>query len=138
MPDAARPVWSWRLADLRQSLGQGDPEPASRGGGEVSRLAITGAADVFEGQFEPQVATFLAVVHNHHRPSLLGPLRIVIGMIVTAVVDQLLHRTSEARPSWPTADERALIGWTLAGNVAQPDHSQTRRPALAWGSARGY
>jgi hypothetical protein len=52
------------------------------------------APNFFDRQLDPEVVAGIAVIKGGHGPRHLGPLRVVSGMVVAAVVSQLLHRPS--------------------------------------------
>lgn len=62
----------------------------------MSDLAITGAPDLLQCQFDTQIATTLTVVENGHRPGRRDLVLIVSRMVVKALLDQLLHRRNLA------------------------------------------
>lgn len=64
-------------------------------GGEVGDEPGSWASDLLHGQFNPEVAAFVAVVEDGHGPGKLRPLRVIGRVIVTAVVGKLLHLRSE-------------------------------------------
>src|SRR5215831_5553702 len=51
---------------------------------------------IFENDFDAEVIALLTVVEHRYRPSELSTLWIVARVIVTAVVDRLLHAGSPA------------------------------------------
>ena len=54
-------------------------------------------ADLLDGQLDPGVFAFLAIIHRRDDPRDLRALRIVGRMVVDAVVGQLLHGVSQSR-----------------------------------------
>jgi hypothetical protein len=48
-------------------------------------------AHFFERQLDPKVVARVAIVKRSHSPGQLGPIRVIGGMVVSAIVSQLLH-----------------------------------------------
>src|SRR5205807_3340356 len=79
------------LAQLAQGGGEGGPQAAGRGGSQVSDKPRPRATHLLDGELDPQVSTFVAVVEEGDGPRHRGPLGVALGVVVGAVVGQLLH-----------------------------------------------
>jgi hypothetical protein len=67
-------------------------QASSRGRRQMADQSGSGPSLLLDGQLDPEIITFLAIVKGSHRPSQAGPFGIIGWMIVKAVIDQLLHR----------------------------------------------
>lgn len=59
---------------------------------EMRDLAVAGAPDRFQRHLDPQIAATFAVVEHRDRPGRRDLVLIVFGMVINALLDQLLHR----------------------------------------------
>lgn len=57
----------------------------------MSDLTVTSAPDLLQRHFDTQIATTFAVIENSYRPGRRDLVLIVCGMVVEALLDQLLH-----------------------------------------------
>ena len=62
--------------------------------------ACSRPAHLFYGELDPEVVAELAIIEGSHNPRYLGALRVVVGMVVPTVVNELLHARG---PNWPEA-----------------------------------
>src|SRR5438093_778819 len=85
------------LADLPQGGGDGGPQAAGAGGGEVGDRPRAGSALVLEHQLDADVVAAVAVVEDGDGPHRPGLVVVVLGVVVEGEVDRLLHRATAAR-----------------------------------------
>lgn len=133
MAAASTVLWGHVLADLPEGCPESGVQSAGRLRGEVGDEARARPPDLLQGELDPKVAALVAVVEDGDRPRHLGALEVVGGMVVAAVVGELLHPPT--RPC-RAASTLARYGAHRAVEVVVPRRtSGVRSPLQGAGAA---
>lgn len=85
--------------------------------------ACAGTTHLLNGQLDPRLTTLVTVVKSSDSPGHLRPFGVVARVVIPAIVCEVLHAGSQARPALPMdeIDSRARERQCLAPAVAASD-----------------